>query len=110
MKLSFLLLSVLPQHVCLQEHGGYKPVGPPPAGQWLHIPPSNIASPSCRPPQAAASAAGLDIPRTVHDIMDRWTLQMGFPVVTVDTRTGVVSQKHFLLDPESVVDRPSQFK
>lgn len=42
--------------------------------------------------------------------MDRWTLQMGFPVVTVDTRTGVVSQKHFLLDPESVVDRPSQFK
>lgn len=42
--------------------------------------------------------------------MDRWTLQMGFPVVTVDTFSGRVSQKHFLLDPESVVDRPSQFK
>lgn len=42
--------------------------------------------------------------------MNRWTLQMGFPVVTVDTGTGTVSQKHFLLDPQSVVDRPSQFK
>lgn len=42
--------------------------------------------------------------------MNRWTLQMGFPVVTIDTTTGRISQKHFLLDPESVVDRPSQFK
>uniref|UniRef100_H3D2Z0 Aminopeptidase n=1 Tax=Tetraodon nigroviridis TaxID=99883 RepID=H3D2Z0_TETNG len=59
--------------------------------------------------QAAENTAGLYIPRTVHDIMDRWTLQMGFPVVTVDTQTGRVSQKHFLLDPESVVERPSKF-
>lgn len=41
--------------------------------------------------------------------MNRWTLQMGFPVVTIDTRTGSVSQKHFLLDPDSVVERPSNF-
>uniref|UniRef100_A0A8C9VPZ7 Aminopeptidase n=1 Tax=Scleropages formosus TaxID=113540 RepID=A0A8C9VPZ7_SCLFO len=53
---------------------------------------------------------GLALPHTVHDIMNRWVLQMGFPVVTIDTSTGTVSQKHFLLDPDSVVDRPSDFK
>lgn len=42
--------------------------------------------------------------------MNRWILQMGFPVVTIDTRTGKITQEHFLLDPESVVDRPSEFK
>ncbi|KAM4593082.1 aminopeptidase N-like isoform 1-T3 [Odontesthes bonariensis] len=59
--------------------------------------------------QAVENTPGLHIPHTVHDIMNRWTLQMGFPVVTIDTRTGSVTQKHFLLDPDSVVDRPSQF-
>ncbi|KAM7423677.1 hypothetical protein PAMA_000167 [Pampus argenteus] len=59
--------------------------------------------------QAVENTPGMDIPHTVHDIMNRWTLQMGFPVVTIDTRTGSVTQKHFLLDPDSVVDRPSQF-
>ncbi|XP_003969479.2 aminopeptidase N-like isoform X1 [Takifugu rubripes] len=59
--------------------------------------------------QAAENTAGLNIPHTVHDIMNRWTLQMGFPVVTIDTRTGRITQKHFLLDPESAVERPSQF-
>uniref|UniRef100_A0A8D3E8J8 Aminopeptidase n=1 Tax=Scophthalmus maximus TaxID=52904 RepID=A0A8D3E8J8_SCOMX len=51
----------------------------------------------------------IHIPHTVHDIMNRWTLQMGFPVVTIDTRTGSVTQRHFLLDSDSVVERPSQF-
>ncbi|CAG03112.1 unnamed protein product [Tetraodon nigroviridis] len=111
-----LLQKVLPEHVCVQERGGGQPVGPPPAGQWLqilalthlqHLHPPPPPTPS---PQAAENTAGLYIPRTVHDIMDRWTLQMGFPVVTVDTQTGRVSQKHFLLDPESVVERPSKFK
>lgn len=60
--------------------------------------------------QAVENTPEVHIPHTVHDIMHRWTLQMGFPVVTIDTRTGSVSQKHFLLDPESVVDRPSEFK
>ncbi|GAA6225936.1 aminopeptidase N-like [Lates japonicus] len=59
--------------------------------------------------KAVESTPGIHIPHTVHDIMNRWTLQMGFPVVTIDTRTGSISQKHFLLDPDSVVDRPSQF-
>uniref|UniRef100_A0A667XA33 Aminopeptidase n=1 Tax=Myripristis murdjan TaxID=586833 RepID=A0A667XA33_9TELE len=59
--------------------------------------------------QVIANTPGLALPHTVHDIMSRWTLQMGFPIVTIDTRTGIITQKHFLLDPESVVDRPSQF-
>ncbi|KAM4744490.1 aminopeptidase N-like [Anableps anableps] len=59
--------------------------------------------------QAVENTPDLHIPHTVHDIMNRWTLQMGFPVVTIDTRTGRVSQKHFLLDSDSEVDRPSQF-
>lgn len=42
--------------------------------------------------------------------MDRWILQMGFPLITVDTKTGSISQKHFLLDPDSNVTRPSEFK
>jgi aminopeptidase N len=42
--------------------------------------------------------------------MDRWILQMGFPVITVNTNTGEISQKHFLLDSKSNVTRPSEFK
>ncbi|KAI9542098.1 hypothetical protein NQZ68_023681 [Dissostichus eleginoides] len=59
--------------------------------------------------QAVENTPSIVIPHTVHDIMNRWTLQMGFPVVTIDTRTGNVTQKHFLVDPDSVVERPSQF-
>ncbi|XP_007516437.1 aminopeptidase N [Erinaceus europaeus] len=51
----------------------------------------------------------LGLPRTVSQIMDRWTLQMGFPVITVDTSTGNINQKHFLLNSESNVTRPSPF-
>uniref|UniRef100_A0A671SSU1 Uncharacterized protein n=1 Tax=Sinocyclocheilus anshuiensis TaxID=1608454 RepID=A0A671SSU1_9TELE len=40
------------------------------------------------------------LPLSVKEIMDRWVLQMGFPVVTVNTTTGHVSQMHFLLDPD----------
>ncbi|XP_064191653.1 aminopeptidase N-like [Anguilla rostrata] len=59
--------------------------------------------------QAVDSTPSLSLPHSVNDIMNRWILQMGFPVVTINTRTGELSQKHFLLDPESVVDRPSEF-
>ncbi|KAF3832158.1 hypothetical protein F7725_025823 [Dissostichus mawsoni] len=38
--------------------------------------------------QAVENTPSIVIPHTVHDIMNRWTLQMGFPVVTIDTRTG----------------------
>ncbi|RVE74836.1 hypothetical protein OJAV_G00026210 [Oryzias javanicus] len=59
--------------------------------------------------QAVDKTPGLEIPHSVKDIMSRWTLQMGFPVVTIDTRTGSINQTHFLLDPDSVVGKVSQF-
>ncbi|KAL2093494.1 hypothetical protein ACEWY4_010806 [Coilia grayii] len=60
--------------------------------------------------QAAVEKTGTtSLPTKVHDIMNRWVLQMGFPVVSIDTATGTVSQQHFLLDPDAVVDRPSDF-
>ncbi|XP_072291149.1 aminopeptidase N-like [Eucyclogobius newberryi] len=45
----------------------------------------------------------MSLPHNVGEIMNTWVLQMGFPVVTIDTATGNVTQKHFLLDPESDV-------
>ncbi|CAM4627731.1 aminopeptidase N [Caretta caretta] len=51
----------------------------------------------------------IQLPTTIKGIMDRWTLQMGFPMVTVDTKVGSISQRHFLLDTESIVERPSAF-
>uniref|UniRef100_A0A8C6WVT6 Aminopeptidase n=1 Tax=Neogobius melanostomus TaxID=47308 RepID=A0A8C6WVT6_9GOBI len=50
------------------------------------------------------------LPNTVADIMNTWVLQMGFPVVTIDTASGTVTQKHFLLDPDSEVTVVSPFK
>lgn len=52
----------------------------------------------------------VSLPRHVADIMNTWVLQMGFPVVNIDTATGNVSQKHFLLDPESNVTVESPYK
>ncbi|KAL2300876.1 hypothetical protein Nmel_013770 [Mimus melanotis] len=63
---------------------------------WVHL-------------QQAVQKNNVQLPDTISNIMDRWTLQMGFPVVTVNTLNGTVSQKHFLLDPTSTVDRPSDF-
>ncbi|KAG2470421.1 AMPN Aminopeptidase, partial [Polypterus senegalus] len=50
------------------------------------------------------------LPAEIDVILDRWILQMGFPVVTINTTNGEVSQKHFLLYPDSVVHRKSKFK
>lgn len=58
----------------------------------------------------AVDNTSTSLPRPVREIMDRWVLQMGFPVVTINTATGQISQEHFLLDPDSVVERPSEFK
>ena len=58
----------------------------------------------------AVEKTGTSLPARVHDIMNRWVLQMGFPVVSIDTATGTVTQQHFLLDPDSVVNRPSEFE
>ncbi|NXP72549.1 AMPN Aminopeptidase, partial [Ramphastos sulfuratus] len=59
--------------------------------------------------QQAVDQHELELPDSVSAIMDRWILQMGFPVVTVDTLTGATNQTHFLLDPNSTVERPSAF-
>ncbi|XP_064013910.1 aminopeptidase N [Pogoniulus pusillus] len=59
--------------------------------------------------QQAVDRHGLQLPGSVSAIMDRWILQMGFPVVTVDTLTGTATQSHFLLDRGSTVERPSAF-
>ncbi|NXI05127.1 AMPN Aminopeptidase, partial [Pachycephala philippinensis] len=66
------------------------------ADLWVHL-------------QQAVEKNNVSLPDTISNIMDRWTLQMGFPVVTVDTLTGTINQTHFLLDPTSSVDRPSVF-
>lgn len=42
--------------------------------------------------------------------MNRWILQMGYPVVTVNTQTGSISQQHFLIDSEAKVDSLSPYK
>ncbi|XP_027775590.2 aminopeptidase N [Marmota flaviventris] len=59
--------------------------------------------------EAVDNQTEIILPDRVSNIMDRWILQMGFPVITVDTSKGEISQEHFLLDPESNVTRPSQF-
>ncbi|NWW76560.1 AMPN Aminopeptidase, partial [Climacteris rufus] len=66
------------------------------ADLWVHL-------------QEAVEKNKVQLPDSISNIMDRWTLQMGFPVVTVDTRSGTIKQTHFLLDPTSPVDRPSVF-
>ncbi|NXO68717.1 AMPN Aminopeptidase, partial [Phainopepla nitens] len=63
---------------------------------WVHL-------------QEAVEKNNLQLPGNISDIMDRWTLQMGFPVVTVDTSSGTITQTHFLLNRTSVVERPSVF-
>uniref|UniRef100_UPI0037E80433 aminopeptidase Ey-like n=1 Tax=Semicossyphus pulcher TaxID=241346 RepID=UPI0037E80433 len=59
--------------------------------------------------QMAVDKAGIELPHPVEEIMNRWILQMGFPVVTIDSKTGYISQKHFLLDPDSAVPTPSPY-
>lgn len=59
--------------------------------------------------QAVNNQADIQLPDSVRTIMDRWILQMGFPFITVDTTTGEISQKHFLLDSSSTVT-PSKFE
>ncbi|XP_068169617.1 aminopeptidase N-like isoform X2 [Antennarius striatus] len=59
--------------------------------------------------QLAVTSNHVSLPSSVHDIMNHWVLQMGFPVVTIDTATGQVSQKHFLLDTESKIPVESPY-
>lgn len=57
--------------------------------------------------QEQADVDGVHLPATVKQIMDTWTLQMGFPLITVtrnyDNWSATVTQSRFLLrkDPNS---------
>ncbi|XP_023566128.1 aminopeptidase N [Octodon degus] len=59
--------------------------------------------------EAVNQQSAVTLPASVSTIMDRWILQMGFPVITVNTGTGAISQEHFLLDPQANVTRPSDY-
>uniref|UniRef100_A0A0P6IZN9 Aminopeptidase n=1 Tax=Heterocephalus glaber TaxID=10181 RepID=A0A0P6IZN9_HETGA len=59
--------------------------------------------------KAVNNQSAVSLPASVRTIMDRWILQMGYPVITVNTNTGDISQEHFLLDPKANVTRPSEF-
>lgn len=59
--------------------------------------------------EAVDNQTAVKLPASVRTIMDRWILQMGFPVITVNTSTGEIYQQHFLLDPTSKPTRPSEF-
>lgn len=37
----------------------------------------------------------------VAEVMDSWTKQIGYPVVTINTNNGVINQKHFLFNDSS---------
>ncbi|XP_075715569.1 aminopeptidase Ey-like [Rhinoderma darwinii] len=45
--------------------------------------------------QAAIDKNTLQLPHSIKDIMNRWVLQMGFPVVTIDTTRGLASVYFF---------------
>ncbi|XP_066503401.1 aminopeptidase N-like [Hoplias malabaricus] len=55
------------------------------------------------------SDPSVNLPATVTEIMNRWILQMGFPVVTIDTQTGSISQEHFLLEADTMQGKPSVY-
>ncbi|XP_078539358.1 aminopeptidase N-like [Lissotriton helveticus] len=59
--------------------------------------------------KAVENQEAVKLPTSIKNIMNTWVLQMGFPVVTVNTTTGRITQNHFLLDPQSIVTRPSEF-
>uniref|UniRef100_A0A3B4GQC5 Aminopeptidase n=1 Tax=Pundamilia nyererei TaxID=303518 RepID=A0A3B4GQC5_9CICH len=60
--------------------------------------------------QMAVKEYNGSLPHSVDRIMSPWVLQMGFPVVTINTAIGKVSQKHFLLDADSNVTVKSPYK
>lgn len=48
--------------------------------------------------QAIGEQSIIHLPATVKSIMDSWTHQGGFPVVTLNVSTGVVKQEPFYLE------------
>uniref|UniRef100_A0A4W5PFV1 Aminopeptidase n=1 Tax=Hucho hucho TaxID=62062 RepID=A0A4W5PFV1_9TELE len=42
-----------------------------------------------------------EVKAEIAEVMDTWTKQMGYPVITINTTNGAVSQEHFLLNQTS---------
>ncbi|XP_032239105.2 glutamyl aminopeptidase isoform X2 [Nematostella vectensis] len=61
--------------------------------------------------ESSVSASSTKNFRDVKSVMDTWTLQMGFPVVTIKQRgdSAVASQKHFRIHPKVKPSLRSQF-
>ncbi|MBN3310819.1 AMPN Aminopeptidase, partial [Amia calva] len=45
----------------------------------------------------------------VGEIMNTWTQQMGYPLITINTTSGYTTQKHFLLNPNAQVNQSSEY-
>ncbi|XP_016135429.1 thyrotropin-releasing hormone-degrading ectoenzyme-like [Sinocyclocheilus grahami] len=55
---------------------------------------------------------GKDI--NITQVMDRWTLQMGYPVVTISKNDSLdnsvtISQEHFVYDTDAKIQNPELF-
>ncbi|XP_069796403.1 aminopeptidase N-like isoform X2 [Narcine bancroftii] len=59
--------------------------------------------------KAVNNQSAVSLPTNLKSILDTWVLQLGYPVVTVNTSSGLLSQQHFLLDSSSTVARTSKF-
>ncbi|KAI7791926.1 putative thyrotropin-releasing hormone-degrading ectoenzyme [Triplophysa rosa] len=60
----------------------------------------------------AMQREGMDI--NITEVMDRWTLQMGYPVVTISKNdsldnTVTISQEHFVYDTDAKIRNPELF-
>uniref|UniRef100_A0A8C1GCC5 Aminopeptidase n=1 Tax=Cyprinus carpio TaxID=7962 RepID=A0A8C1GCC5_CYPCA len=45
--------------------------------------------------------SSIQLPASINEIMNRWILQMGFPVVTIDTRTGIMNGLWLIMIPRT---------
>ena len=55
----------------------------------------------------------IPLPATVEEIMNTWTLQMGFPVINIkqtNNNSFIISQSHFLLDSSAKPTESSPYK
>ncbi|XP_072404833.1 aminopeptidase Ey-like [Chiloscyllium punctatum] len=59
--------------------------------------------------QALDNQKMVQLPSNLASILDTWTLQMGYPVVTINTSSGLVTQQHFLVDHLTNVTRTSPY-
>lgn len=60
----------------------------------------------------AMQQEGKDI--NITQVMDRWTLQMGYPVVTISKNDSLdnsvtISQEHFVYDMDAKIQNPELF-